>query len=214
MRKDLTISVPDSSITLEAEFFIPSNSDKDLAVLLIHPHPLYGGNLSNNVVSSLFSVLLKENKAVLRFNFRGVGQSTGSYGKDRGEQEDVKACVNHLIKNEGFKRIILIGYSYGAAIGCSVVNLFKEIVGYVAIAFPFDMFINFKDLSQSPKPKLFIQGDRDNIASFNTFSEHYEDMETPKNQKIIENCDHFYLGHENTAAKYVLDFIRSIINEK
>lgn len=210
MLQEIKIPILNKNIKLEAEVFYPDNDKKNICVLLAHPHSLYGGNMSNNVVSSLFSTLSKENIPTLRFNFRGVGKSTGSYGRDIGEQEDVRTCIKFLIDKEKFEKILIIGYSYGAAIGCSQVNTFKNIMGYVAIAFPFDLLIKLKNLAQTSKPKLFIQGDMDNIANFRTFLKHFEDMKTPKEYKIVNNADHFFLGFENQVSEYALNFVRNL----
>jgi len=204
------IPVSNSDIMLEAEIFFPDKSEKQKIVLLCHPHPQFGGSLHNNVISGLFNQFTKSNIPVLRFNFRGIGKSTGTYGKDTGEQEDVKSCVKFLIEKQGFKKIIIIGYSYGAAIGCSQIDTFKNIIGYVAIAFPFDLFIKLKDLAQSSKPKLFIQGDIDTVANYHTFLKHFEDMQPPKESKIINNADHFFWGFENQIAKFALEFAKSL----
>jgi len=80
----------------------------------------------------------------------------------------------------------------------------------VAIAFPFDLFIKLKDLAQSSKPKLFIQGDIDTVANYHTFLKHFEDMQPPKESKIINNADHFFWGFENQIAKFALEFAKSL----
>ncbi len=212
MLKEIKIPVPNTNINLETEFFNPDNDKVNICVLLAHPHSLYGGNMSNNVISSLFSTFSNENIPTLRFNFRGVGKSTGSYGQDIGEQEDIRTCIKFLIEKEEFEKIFIVGYSYGAAIGCSQVNTFKNIMGYVAIAFPFDLFIMFKNLAQTSKPKLFIQGNMDNIANFRNFLKHFKDMKPPKEYKIINNADHFFWGFENQVSKFAFDFVKKIEN--
>ncbi len=210
MHKEIMIPVLNLKILLEAEIFFPDNEEKQKIALLCHPHPQFGGNLHNNVISALFNHFYKSNIPVLRFNFRGIGKSSGTYGRDEGEQEDVRTCVKYLIENEGFKKVIIMGYSYGAAIGCSQINYLENIIGYVAIAFPFDLFIKFKKQSQSSKPKLFIQGDKDIIASFSSFFQHFGEIKPPKEYKIIKDADHFFWGGENQAAKFALDFIESL----
>jgi len=89
------------------------------------------------------------------------------------------------------------GYSYGAAIGCSTVNYSDKIKGYCAISFPWDfMGREFKNFSQSEKPKLFIQGNRDTIANYRNFENHYNFYLEPKEYRIIDGADHFYYGYE------------------
>ena len=168
--------------------------------------------MNNNVVSAVFNILESKDLSCLRFNFRGVGRSTGSHTSGRGELSDVKACIDYLIDNKNIQKIFMCGYSYGAAIGCSAVNYSEKIIGYAAISFPWDfMGSKYKKLSQSTKPKMFIQGDRDNIAYYDKFREHYSSYDEPKDYKIIQGADHFYWGHEKESAESVLAFYQSII---
>jgi alpha/beta superfamily hydrolase len=169
--------------------------------------------MNNNVVSSVFETLINNEISCLRFNFRGVARSGGNHSSGRGELSDVKACLNFLIKIKAMERIFICGYSYGAAIGCSVVNYSDKIIGYAAISFPWDfMGLKYKKLSQTEKPKLFIQGDRDDIANFNKFHEHYEFYNDPKKYEIISGADHFYWGgYEKKAANAILEFYKSIL---
>ena len=81
-------------------------------VVITHPHPLYGGNMHNNVVVAISQAYQKLDYTTLRFNFRGVGGSQGSYGDGIGEQEDVSAAVAFLA-DLGMNQIDLAGYSFG-----------------------------------------------------------------------------------------------------
>ena len=65
-------------------------------VVITHPHPLYGGDMHNNVVAAIERVYRQKSYTTLRFNFRGVGNSQGSYGNGVGEQEDVRAAISNL----------------------------------------------------------------------------------------------------------------------
>ena len=193
-------------INLEAEYY-QSTSDTTSAIIICHPHPQFGGNFSNNVVSGVHQKFIKSNISCLRFNFRAVGKSTGSHTSGRGEMTDVKACVDFLINDKSIERVFICGYSYGAAIGCSVVNYSEKIIGYAAISLPWDsMGPKYKKLSQSNKPKLFVQGDRDDVAHFSNFKNHYSSYENPKECIIIDGADHFYWGYEEQVASDVLDF--------
>lgn len=205
------ILIKNKEIKLEAEYFQSVKSTLQPIVLICHPHPQFGGDMYNNVVSAVF-ILLKQNQiSSLRFNFRGVGGSTGSHTSGKGEISDVKACIDFLVDKMDFKRILICGYSYGAAIGCSVVNYLDNIIGYCAISFPWDfMGIKYKQLTQTEKPKLFIQGDRDNIADYGKFQHHFDFYLNPKKYVIIKGADHFYWGYEDQAAHVLLDFYNSI----
>ncbi|MFX1406394.1 MAG: alpha/beta hydrolase [Promethearchaeota archaeon] len=206
------ILIKNKEIKLEAEYFQSKTSSLIPIVLICHPHPQFGGNMYNNVVSAVFELLKNNHISTLRFNFRGVGKSNGSHTSGEGELSDVKACIDFLINQKGLKKIFLCGYSYGAAIGCSAVNYSDSIIGYCAISFPWDFIgIKYKQLTQTEKPKLFIQGDRDTIADYSRFNHHFDFYLNPKKYVIIEGADHFYWGYEDRAANIMLDYYNSII---
>ncbi|MFX1498407.1 MAG: alpha/beta hydrolase [Promethearchaeota archaeon] len=206
MVKTEVIFIPSNQAELEAEYFQSTKSLKNICILIFHPHPQFGGDMFNNVVSQIFKKFIQEEISCLRFNFRGVGKSTGTHTNGVGELNDVKVTIDYLL-NEKTERLFLCGYSYGAAMGCSMVNYSNKIIGYAAISFPWDfMGEKYKKLSQSIKPKLFIQGDKDDIASFDRFKLHFNDYREPKIQKIIHGADHFYWGYEAQVAKEVFEF--------
>ncbi|MHA2281093.1 MAG: alpha/beta hydrolase [Promethearchaeota archaeon] len=200
-------SIASNDIKLEVELFQSISNKEKPIILICHPHPQYGGNMFNNVVSSVFNALIKNNISCLRFNFRGVGRSTGNHSDGSGELSDVHACIDFLIDERHFKKIILCGYSYGAAVGCSAVNYSEKIIGYISISFPWGfMGLKYKEMSQTSKPKLFIQGNRDTIPIEENYSFYYD----PKRKKMIDGADHFYGGYEDQVANEVLDFYHSI----
>jgi hypothetical protein len=200
------VFISNNDVKLEAELFQSNSGKKKLIILICHPHPQFGGNMFNNVVSGVFKALIKSEISCLRFNFRGVGRSTGNHSDGTGELSDVHTCIDFLINERFFRKIILCGYSYGAAIGCSAVNHSEKIIGYISISFPWSfMGFKYKEMSQTSKPKLFIQGSRDTIP----FEENYKFYNDPKIKKIIDGADHFYGGYEEQVANHVLEFFYS-----
>ena len=204
--------IKNNEIKLEAEYFVSKQNMKNPVVLICHPHPQYGGNMYNNVVSRVFDKLIKNDISCLRFNFRGVGRSTGMHSNGTGELEDARACINFLINEKNHESLIICGYSYGAAIGCSAINYSDKVISYISISFPWDFFgSKFKKLSQTNKPKLFIQGNRDLMARYENFEENFNYYKNPKIRKIIDGADHFYWGFEGQIADEVLKFYNSLI---
>lgn len=197
--------IPHNENKLEAEFFQSKLGKTKPITLICHPHPQYGGNMYNNVVSGVFNKLIEYDWSCIRFNFRGVGRSTGSHSDGTGELSDVQGCVNFLIK-EGFEKILICGYSYGAAIGCSAVNYSDKIIGFVSISFPWGFMGIYKQKSQTSKSKLFIQGKQDQVAHFDQFQENYEFYSDPKKSFILDT-DHFYGGYEEQVGMEVLKFL-------
>ncbi|MCK4284832.1 MAG: alpha/beta hydrolase [Candidatus Lokiarchaeota archaeon] len=205
------IFITNNDIKLEAELFQSKLGTENVLILICHPHPQYGGNMFNNVVSGVFNKLVRNNISCLRFNFRGVGRSTGTYSDGTGELSDVHTCIDFLINERKCEKIFLCGYSYGAAIGCSAVGYSDKIVGYISISFPWSfMGSKYKEFSQSSKPKLFIQGDKDTVAHYGNFQENFDYYLDPKKKKIIEGADHFYGNYEEQVANVVLEFLRNL----
>jgi len=204
--------IKNNMIKLEAEYYHSNNNKKKPVVLICHPHPQYGGNMFNNVVSGVFNKLVSNGISCLRFNFRGVGKSNGIHSDGTGELADVKVCIDFLINEKNHERLIICGYSYGAAIGCSAINYSDKVISYISISFPWDFFgSKFKKLSQTNKPKLFIQGNRDSMARYENFEENFNYYKNPKIRKIIDGADHFYWGFEGQIADEVLKFYNSLI---
>lgn len=204
--------ISNGDIKLEAEFY-KSRSNADCSVILCHPHPQFGGNMWNNVVSGVFSELIEHDISCLRFNFRAVGRSTGEHGDGEEERSDVKACVDFLLESKQVSNIIICGYSYGAAVGCSTINYSENILGFIAIAFPWDFMGSFfKEKSQTDKPKLFIQGTSDSIAIYSKFQAHYDSYDDPKGIELIKGADHFFGGRERQVARYALEFCKGLFS--
>ncbi|MFX1571224.1 MAG: alpha/beta hydrolase [Promethearchaeota archaeon] len=197
-------------IKLEAEYFQSTSHTTKPTVLICHPHPQYGGTMYNNIVSAVFNKLINNNISCLRFNFRGVGESSGNHSNGKGELSDVKSCIDFLINNKKCEKIIICGYSYGAAVGCATVNYSDKIIGFISISFPWAfMGAKYKKLSQTSKRKLFIQGNHDTVANYENFYENFNFYLNPKESKIIEGADHFYWGYEEQVANIIIEFYHS-----
>ncbi len=202
--------IQNKEVSLEAIYF-ESTSNKKTAILICHPHPLFGGNFNSNVVSAVFNGLKDNNMSCMKFNFRGVGFSTGSHTDGEGEISDAAACLDYLMKEKKYTELIVCGYSYGAAIGCSAAVMFNNVLGYIAISFPWDLMGgDYKNLTQTNKPKLFIQGDMDQIAYYSNFDTHFNFYKEPKIKLVIKGADHLYVGHESEVTGKVLEFCENL----
>lgn len=127
----ITLSVG-SGITLDARLSVPP--DATIGVALCHPHPLYGGDMENPVVVRAAEVCADAGLATLRFDFRGVGASTGAHDEGRGERGDLEAALDHLatVLPAG-GRLAAVGYSFGAAIAARVA-MRRSLAGVALVA--------------------------------------------------------------------------------
>ena len=208
--KETRVSFPSGEILLEGILAMPQGTGLFPAVIVCHPHPLYGGSIDNNVVYSLSEALTQASFVSFKFNFRGVGGSQGDFGQGIGEQEDVEAAISFLnkVKEVDSKRIGLAGYSAGAGFAFPVCFNDARIKALAAVSPPLNMF-DFDFLKSCPKPKFLISGSRDNFTSLDQFLEFCQNLPEPKECVIIEGADHFWWEYESRlAAKMTAFFVK------
>jgi alpha/beta superfamily hydrolase len=131
--RPVSIALP-GGITLEGALALPAGAEA--GVVVCHPHPRYGGDMDNPVVLTAVDACSTQGLATLRFNFRGVGGSGGSWDEGRGERDDVRAALAHLRGLlRGPARVGLAGYSFGAAMSAAVAGG-EPLAGLALIAPP------------------------------------------------------------------------------
>jgi alpha/beta superfamily hydrolase len=210
--KQIEVTFHSGKLVLEGILTVPDGTKPFPAVIVCHPHPLYGGSMDNNVVHSLSETLTQASFVSLKFNFRGVGRSQGEYGQGIGEQEDVRAAVSFIsrAKEVDCTRIGLAGYSAGAGFGLPVGSKDDRIKALVAISPPVPMF-NFDFLKNCPKSKFLISGSRDDLIPIDQFLKFCQKLAEPKECQSIEGADHFWWGYESQLAAKVTAFFTKVL---
>jgi alpha/beta superfamily hydrolase len=210
--KETRVSFLSGGLVLEGILTIPEGTGALPAVIVCHPHPLYGGSMDNNVVSSLSETLAQASLASFKFNFRGVGGSQGKFGQGIGEREDAKAAISFIstVKEVDSERIGLAGYSAGAGFALPVGSNDDRIKALAAISPPLSMS-DFDFLKSCPKPKLLISGSRDDLISTEQFLEFCQKLPEPKECESIEGADHFWWGYESSLAAKVTTFFTEVL---
>ncbi len=195
------------SLTLEGILGLPEGNQPFPAVIVCHPHPLYGGSMGNNVVGAIFDALLKSSIAALKFNFRGVEGSEGEFDNGRGEQQDVAAALSYLAGQEGIDVACLgiAGYSAGVGYSLPVGCADPRIKAVAAVSPPLGMF-DFNALSHCPKPKLLLSGSRDSFVPEHLFSDFARSLPLPREYQVIDGVDHFWWGFEKDLGRMIADF--------
>jgi alpha/beta superfamily hydrolase len=188
------------ALDLEGDLVLSPNCTRGAVVC--HPHPQYGGDMDNSVVCAIAGALQQAGYATLRFNFRGVGASTGVYSGGVGEIEDVRNAVRYLRDRSKGARITLAGYSFGTMVGLQAAMGMEEVDRLIAVAPPL-AFGDIGFLGQCRKDKLFIVGDRDQFCSLAKLQEAVARMAEPKALRIVPDADHFFAGHERGVAEAV-----------
>lgn len=132
-----------------------------LAAIVLHPHPQYGGDMDNHVVSAVTGALAARDATTVRFNFRGTGRSEGTYHGAGGEAADARAAVAFAREKAPGARLVLVGYSFGATIAAAIADDVDP-AALVLVSPP----VGMRPLpDRDPAlPTLCIAGDRDQIA--------------------------------------------------
>ncbi len=162
-------------------------------VVITHPHPLYGGDMHNNVVAAIARVYRQKGYTTLRFNFRGVGNSQGSHGNGIGEQEDVRAAVSSLA-DLSIGQIDLVGYSFGAWVNALSIIVKPQLANMIMVSPPV-AFIDFDSISNLGSLRLIITGSRDDIAPPGLIQKSYAEWNAEAQFEVINGADHFYAGY-------------------
>lgn len=203
LREPLTF--PSGDLTLEGVLHRPQATPHP-AVVVCHPHPLFGGDMHNSVVVAVCQAAVDAGIAALRFNFRGVGRSQGGFADGVGEREDVLAALARLRGLEGVDRakVGLVGYSFGAAV--SLLAADERLAALVAISPP-------STASAIPPlaarcPTLLIAGDRDDVAPTSRLRTLAEVIGPRCRVEVVLGADHFWWGYEEKLAQTVAAFLR------
>lgn len=205
-RKVKSLFLPGPAGKLEALWEEPQPARADLAGMVCHPHPLYGGTMHNKVVHHTALALQEHGLPVLRFNFRGAGQSEGKHDRGRGEADDVRAALAYLARKVPGARIILAGFSFGAWVGLRVGCEDARVEALVGVGLPADNN-DLSYLAECPKPKLFVQGTRDQFGSRSSVKALAAQAAAPKELVWIEGADHFFSGHLDQLRRALCDHL-------
>lgn len=179
---------------LEAELRDPTGGEgvpPAGAVVVCHPHPLYGGSMDANVVDALFRALPGFGAAVVRFNFRGAGTSTGTHDEGRAERLDVAAAVAATASRFTSSSILLAGYSFGADVSLTVDD--PVLSGWFAVAPPLRIVDPADMVAMSdPRPKTLLGAAHD---QFNPYPKLVETVAGNPNTTVVEveGADHFFM---------------------
>ncbi len=132
--------------------------------LVLHPHPQHGGTMNNKLVYALYQIFVRQGFSTLRFNFRGVGRSQGSFDRGEGELSDAASALDWLqTYNPNAGTCWVAGFSFGAWIGMQLLMRRPEIESFVAVAPPANMY-DFTFLAPCPSSGLILQGDQDTVV--------------------------------------------------
>jgi alpha/beta superfamily hydrolase len=194
-------------VSLEALGRFPAGAGR--AVVLCHPHPLYGGTMHNALVVTFARVLAErggEDVATLRFNFRGVEGSDGRHDGGEAELLDVLGAVDALRRELPETRLSLLGYSFGSWVALRAA-LEHDAVERVALVAPATRLFESFDPSRPRRslPVEILCGDRD--AFVHVPAARGLAGALGARLHLVEGADHLFLRHRAVAARTLLAFL-------
>lgn len=191
--------------------YTQSADKKAKAILVLHPHPSYGGTMNNKVVYSAYKTFVENGFTTLRINFRGVGKSQGQFDNGVGELTDAATAIDWLQLNNPFSAGYWIaGFSFGAWIAMQLIMRRPEISNFIAISPPVNKY-DFGFLSPCPIPGLIAQGNQDSVVPEESVLELMERLSKQKQSKVeyktIYGGDHFFRSKlpelEHAISEYI-----------
>jgi uncharacterized protein len=194
----LTLTTGDGN-TLDAEVItVPGALG---AAVVCHPHPQMGGDRHNPVVDALFRALPRHEITTLRFDFRGVGRSTGAYADGIGERQDAEAALTWLAEHHPGMPLWSVGYSFGGDVALSVDH--PALAGWVAVAPPLRVLADDPPASTSGRPTTLVVPAHD---QFSPPERTRAETAAWHDTSIVEvpMGDHFLAGRLDTVADLVL----------
>lgn len=194
----------DGGITLEARWDRPPTPQG--FIVFCHPHPQHGGTMTAPLMHKVTKGLVARELAVLRFNFRGVGLSTGTWDGGLGEIDDVAAAVRHAGAELPETPMGLAGWSFGAATALAWQAREQDATPFSGIAPP----IRTELVERLPQPRqlaaarrLFIVGDRDQFVTVDEMTAYVEDA--GGTLAVLTGSDHFFYFREDRVATLMAD---------
>ncbi|MCX8505378.1 MAG: alpha/beta hydrolase [Alphaproteobacteria bacterium] len=195
---------------LEARYS-PSKQVGAPTALVLHPHPQHGGTMNNRVTYALYQMFQQRGFSVLRFNYRGVGRSQGSYDQGVGELADAAAALDWLESVCGDRSASWVaGFSFGAWIGMQLLMRRPEIAGFISVSPPANMF-DFTFLAPCPVSGLVVHGNEDELVPHQSVTKLVAKLAQQKEISVdfqtIAGAGHFYQQQLEQLSQIVGHYI-------
>ena len=180
--------------------------------LVLHPHPLHGGTMNNPVVYHLYYTFVKLGFSTLRFNFRGVGRSQGSFDAGQGELSDAASALDWLQSaNPDAPECWIAGFSFGAWISMQLLMRRPEIDGFISVSPPANHY-DFSFLAPCPSAGLVLHGENDQLVPVDQMKKFVERIKTQPGiviqQTLVKSTNHFFDNAHEPLVEHVRSYVQ------
>jgi alpha/beta superfamily hydrolase len=160
------------------------------------------------VIGALFEALPAAGATTLRFNFRGVERSTGTFGGGTGERDDARAALTAVrAELPPEAPIVLVGWSFGADVALSILD--PEVAAWVAIAPPLRLVADLDALAQDPRPKLLALAEHDEVCSVETAQQTAAGWQHAT-VEVVPGASHFFVGRTDRLTALVTGYVAGL----
>ncbi|MFK8033538.1 MAG: alpha/beta hydrolase [Hyphomicrobiales bacterium] len=189
----------------------PSKSKTAPIALILHPHPRFGGTMNNQIIYQLYYMYAKRGFTVLRFNFRGVGRSQGTFDHGAGELSDAAAALDWVQTFHPDSRGCWIaGFSFGAWIGMQLLMRRPEVEGFISVAPPANLY-DFSFLAPCPASGLMVHGDADKVVPMKDVQALVDKLKAQKgitiDHETMPGANHFFAEHTDVLLELCGNYV-------
>lgn len=207
---EIIISGPAGRI--EAKHHTQLENPQAPTALVLHPHPLHGGTMNNKMTYTLYQAFYRAGFHVCRFNFRGIGKSSGIYDEGEGELSDAAAVMDWLqTKHYESSQFWIAGFSFGAWIALQLLMRRPEIEGFVVASPPANKY-DFNFLAPCPVSGLILQGDQDEVVPEASVAALAGKLKAQKDievdYQVVKGTDHFFLNTLPDVSERVQTYLK------
>jgi uncharacterized protein len=176
--------------------------------LVCHPHPSHGGTMHNKVVYRIARGLRRAGTVVLRFNYRGVNLSEGTYDEGEGELDDARAGLAYLRNRYPGLPFTLAGFSFGSRIVLRLAKEQPQAHRVIAAGFP----AIYRDVTylDAPIPRIFVQSTHDEFGPVPMIEAVVAGLAEPKRLILVEAQDHFFSGGLDRLEEEIVGIAQQI----
>lgn len=205
MASDLLREFAGPAGPLEALLDLPQGEPRAVAIFG-HPHPLHGGTMHTKALYQAAKAMPRIGVAALRFNFRGVGRSAGTFDSGDGEKEDFRAAIAFVGERFPDLPIWAVGMSFGSWIAMTVGAEDPRVSLLLAIAPPVDRY-DFDVIRTCTLPKFIVHGESDELISIRDIRKFYAQIPEPKELVTIEDANHLFEGKTSLVGETVEELL-------
>jgi len=209
--KIFEIFIPGPAGRLEAKYYKSKKNTSPIA-LVLQPHPQYGGTMNNRIVQEIYNIFVKNGFSVLKFNFRGVGKSDGTFDNGQGELSDAATALDWIEReNQDYSQCWVSGFSFGSLICMQLIMRRPEVTKFIAIA-PQPNVYDFTFLAPCPTSGQIIFGEKDELVSKSSIQDLNNRLKSQKGIEVdfseIKNSNHFFKDREKDLKKVIDKYIQ------